>query len=137
MSVGCPEAEAFLGILISKEFAQDLAARLSKAGYDVWDLDREVYPGDNWPLKIGEALKDSEAMIVVPSPESMNSRWVRHEIEYALGSSNYTERLIPVLLRPTEDIPWILQKFKPVHVGKNRAEVSRRIVDLLRRTSPA
>lgn len=120
-----------------KEFAQDLAARLSKEGYEVWDPNREVYPGDNWPLKIGEALQQSEAMVVVLSPESMQSEWVHREIEYALGSSNYAERLIPVLLRPTEDIPWILGKFKPMHVGKNRAAVSRRIADILRRIATA
>jgi hypothetical protein len=40
-----------------KEFVKDLASRLSKAGYEVWDPDWEVLPGDNLPLKIGEALK--------------------------------------------------------------------------------
>jgi hypothetical protein len=118
-------------------FAKDLASRLSKAGYEVWDPDREVLPGDNWPQKIGEALERAEAMIVVLSPEAVASKWIRREIEYALGSSNYAGRLIPILLRPTEEIPWILQKLKPLHVGKDRAEVGRRIVDLLRRTPTA
>lgn len=120
-----------------KEFVKDLASRLSKEGYEVWDPDWEVLPGDNLPLKIGEALKQADAMIVVLSPEAVESKWIRHEIEYALGASNYAGRLIPVLLRPTEGIPWILHKLDPLRVGKDRAEVSRRIVALLRRTPTA
>lgn len=51
-------------------------------------------------------------MVVLLSPDSMKSEWVRGEIEYALGSRNYEGRLIPVLVRPTREIPWILREFQ-------------------------
>ena len=55
----------------------------------------EVLPGDNLPLKIGEALKQADAMIVVLSPEAVESNCIRHEIEYALGASNYATAIRP------------------------------------------
>ena len=59
------------------------------------DPDWQVLPGDNWPLKLAEALNQANAMIVVLSPEAVESRWIRHEIEYALGASNYAAATRP------------------------------------------
>lgn len=95
-----------------REFARQLASQLSKRGYDVWDPGDQLFPGDNWPLKIGEALQESKAMVVLLSPDSMKSEWVRGEIQYALGDRNYKGRLFPVLVRPAQKIPWILREIQ-------------------------
>src|SRR3990172_3346322 len=95
-----------------REFARQLAEQLSNRGCEVWDPSDQLFPGDNWPLKTGEALKESKAMVVLLSPDSMKSEWVRGEIQYALGSRNYEGRVFSVLVRPTADIPWILSKFQ-------------------------
>jgi hypothetical protein len=39
------------------EIAKELTSRLSDAGLDVWLAEREVMPGDNWPLETGKALQ--------------------------------------------------------------------------------
>jgi len=44
-------------------------------------------------------------MIVLLSPEAVQSPNVIHEIGLALGSEKYKGRVLPVLLRPTENIP--------------------------------
>ena len=92
--------------------AEALAADLKKRGLSVWSHDAELLPGDNVWLRNGEALKNSEAMVVLVSPESMRSEWVRGEIEYALGDQKYEGRLFPVQVRPTPSMPWILREFK-------------------------
>lgn len=92
-----------------RAFARKLSSRLSEQGLDVYDPNDDLFPGDNWPLKIGKALQESKAMVVLLSPDSMKSEWVRSEIEYALGDHNYKGRLFPVLVRPTHKIPWILR----------------------------
>jgi TIR domain len=114
-----------------RELARELATLLTKAEFDVCDPMQDLGPGDNWPLKIGEALEKSRAMVVLLSPDALKSDLVRHAIEFALGSTNYEHRLIPVVVRPTEDIPWILRKLPLVRLGKSRAEVARHIVDQL------
>ena len=114
-----------------RDFARQLASQLSKRGCEVWDPSDQVFPGDNGPLKIGEALKESKAMVVLLSPDSMKSEWVRGEIQYALGNRNYEGRLFPVLVRPTADIPWILRKFGILQPNNDPEAISERIATAL------
>jgi hypothetical protein len=118
-----------------KESAKELSDRLVEAGFAVWDAEREILPGDNWALKVGEALEESDAMIVLLSPESVRSPWIKREIEYALGSPKYSGRLVPVIVRPTEDIPWVLRQLKVVHLNKKLGLAAKQIANQLRRAS--
>ena len=97
-----------------RKWAIAVAERLRSAGYAVWDSETEIYPGDNFASKIAEALETADAMVVLVSPDSLASEWVKHEIDFALGSSRLSGRLIPVIVRPTDKLPWILQKLKTV-----------------------
>ena len=118
-----------------KDFAKQLSSHLSRRGCDVWDPSDQLFTGDNWSLKIGEALKESKAMVVLLSPDSMKSESVRREIEYAIGDRNYAGRGFPVLVRPTEEIPWILRKFEILRANKNPAQISKRIASILGRVA--
>jgi len=115
--------------------AKELTERLSAVGFEIWDAAQELLPGDNWALKVGKALEESDAMIVLLSPEGVKSQWVRREIEYALGSRKYEGRLIPVMVRPTSDIPWVLRQFHVVRADKERDEATKQIVAQLQRAS--
>lgn len=70
---------------------------LEDAGLQVWDATREIMPGDNWAATLGNALQEAQAMVVLVTPDAMRSKWVRWEIEYALGQIRFRERLIPVV----------------------------------------
>jgi len=103
--------------------AKKIANVLTKSGLDVWD-DREILPGDNWADKISHALVESNAMVVLLTPESLQSRSVRHDIEYALGEERYSKRLLPVIVGSesdilTEDVPWILRRLKAVNLEES------------------
>lgn len=115
-----------------RQLAGELAKRLENEGYEVWFADDRLYPGDNWSLAIGKALKESDAMVVLLSPDSVRLESVRREIEYALSSQKYKGRLIPVLVRPTKDFPWILERFQMIRASKSTADISRRIVAALK-----
>ena len=86
-----------------------LAARVSRAlqktGLKVWNQGFDLLPGDNRAAEVGRALEMSEAMVVLLTPNSVGSSHVRREIEYALGSKNYSNRLIPVLVGGREQVP--------------------------------
>ena len=55
-----------------------LAARVSDAlennGLEVWDPDRELFPGDNWAAEVARALEESDAMVVLLTPAVAGSR---------------------------------------------------------------
>ena len=98
-----------------------LAARVSealrKAGLQVWDQEVNVLPGDNWAAQVGRALEESDAMVVLLTPNSISSPHVKADMAYALGSKNYKNRLVPVAVGgrerlPESQIPWIVKKLQ-------------------------
>jgi len=106
--------------------ARKLAETLRKSGLDVWD-GTEILPGENWAAKVAEALQNSQAMVVLLTPNSLRSSHVRHEISYALGDEHYDRRLIPVLAAPPdelprEEIPWILNNFQMVSLLEHQQD---------------
>jgi hypothetical protein len=117
-----------------RELASDLAAGLKKEGYEVWLADDRLYPGDNWSLAIGRALEESDAMVVLLSPEAARAESVQREIDYALVSLNYKNKVIPVVVRPTRDYPWILDRFPMIRVGRSPSETAKRIAAALRQS---
>jgi len=77
-------------------FVQKLAADLQSAGLDVWWDLSGTKGGDEWETKITGALKRSQYMIVVLTPDAVESRWVRRE--YLLADEEGLE-IIPLKYR--------------------------------------
>src|SRR5438093_13693244 len=96
--------------------ARELAKRLRNEGLDVWESDADILPGDNPAREMADALATADVLLVLVSPDSVKSQWVRREIDYALGSKRLQNRLLPVVVRSTDDVPWILQKFELVRI---------------------
>jgi len=113
-----------------REWARDLTSNLARQGVEVWDAYSEVSPGENWHLLLGEALEKALAMVVLVSPAAAESESVRHEIEYALSSERFRNRLIPVIVKPTRKLPWILKHLSPEK--GTASEISERIAERLK-----
>lgn len=114
-----------------QKWARQFVEQLAKEGIDVWDSESELLPGDNWSLEIGKALQRANGMIVLVSPNWLSSPQSRREIEYALGSEKFRDRLIPVIVRPTDHVPWILKHLEPIE-GDSPSQVSERVVKRLK-----
>ena len=114
-------------VFISHAFADnDLARRVAEAlrssGFQVWD-ESQVLPGDNWGEKLGEALRESEAMVILLTPDSLQAPNVTYELGYALGKKDFKGRVVPVLAAPPEqlpreNIPWVLRKFHMINLAE-------------------
>jgi hypothetical protein len=96
------------------EPARKVAQHLSEAGFQIWDPEREILPGADWTSTLKKGLDTAFAVIVFISPDAIESRSVLREIEYALSARHLRGRLIPVVLKPTEEAPWILEVLHPV-----------------------
>lgn len=98
---------------------------------EVWDDTREIFFGDNWAQMTSQALEESEAMVVVLTPESVESKWIKWNIGFALGNISYKNRLIPVLVGDPnkfspESIPWVFKHLKVINLpddGKNDEDI--------------
>ena len=94
--------------------ARKLAERLNGSGFDVWDPREQIVPGDNWAKKIGKALEDSDLLVILLTSGAMKSDGLRSNIEFAIGSKKYADRVYTVFVGATaqagNDIPWVLLK---------------------------
>jgi hypothetical protein len=98
--------------------ADKVLGSLEEAGLEVWYDRRELHPG-NWADQIGQALSESDAMVVLLTPSALESEVIRRDIDYALGEKRFKRRLIPVLVGNSEDfprhrIPWILNHLQMI-----------------------
>jgi hypothetical protein len=117
-----------------KKWADALRSGLTDAGFEVTVPADDIEPGENWHLELGKALDRANAMVVLLSPDSVASRHIRAEIEFALVSPHFRDRLIPVLVKPTDDVPWILRKQRFIRATKNVDETVHRVVEALQQS---
>jgi hypothetical protein len=83
-----------------ERFVLEFAKRLRGKGIDAWVDSWEMLPGDSLVDKIfNEGLKSCTAFIVVLSQNSVNSKWVREELNAGIVKRiNDNTKLIPLRL---------------------------------------
>jgi hypothetical protein len=85
------------------DFAYRLAADLRAAGHPVWIDVKGIESGRQWNQDIQRGIDDCYAYVVVISPDSLQSDWVRNEMLYALQYKR--GHVYPVLFRPVDRLP--------------------------------
>jgi hypothetical protein len=86
------------------DFVRKLAGDLEKAGYDVWWDISDLQGGDDWVRGIPDAISSSQFVLVVLTPTSIESEWVRKEYTQALS---LRKKVIPLMLVPSS-VPFSL-----------------------------
>ncbi len=87
-----------------KEFVDQLAMQLVRENVHVW-VDRwELSVGDSLIDKVQQAVEGASALLVVLSPESVQSEWCKRELSAGLLRELEEKRVVvmPVLLRDCE-----------------------------------
>ena len=100
------------------DFARKLAGDLEKAGYDVWWDLTDLRGGDDWVKTIPAAIASSQQVIVVLTPDSIESEWVRKEYTQALS---LRKKIIPILFKPTS-VPFALNTINFVNFANGEYE---------------
>ena len=93
------------------EFVRRLAADLQRAGLDVWWDLSDIQGSDVWERKIEEGLGSSQYFIVILTPASLESRWVRREY---LSADKKELKIIPLRLKPSNEVPLTLRDIQPI-----------------------
>jgi formylglycine-generating enzyme required for sulfatase activity len=100
------------------EFAQKLNADLQRHGVTTWIDELGIRSGEDWPDRIAMAIEGCKAMLVILSPHSVASRWVRRELAFA---DTKGKRVLPLLYKPCGLPKWFELSFGNVQ----RADFSR------------
>jgi hypothetical protein len=80
-----------------QEFVTRLASDLDAQVPGVWFDQATIQAGQNWHDEIMEGIRDCKAFILVLSPDAMESRYVRDEVNKALELG---KTIFPVIYRP-------------------------------------
>lgn len=81
------------------EFVKKLHASLRDAGIDSWLDTSEIHQGEDWADAIQRGLEESNAMLLVISPDSMASRHVSDEWKYYLNNEK-PKKVHPIRIKP-------------------------------------
>jgi hypothetical protein len=80
------------------DFVELLRIKLKEAGFTIWVDHTGIKAGTDWVKSLDDAIRDSVAVIVVMSPDSMNSHYVTYEWAFAHGLE---KPIIPLLYKKT------------------------------------
>lgn len=80
-------------------FVEKLVSDLKETGVDVWYDLSGLEGGSRWGVEIRKAIKNSDYVIVVLSPDSVESEWVEREY---LFSGNQKKKILPIMYRECE-----------------------------------
>jgi len=103
---------------VARRFAQGFEAE----GFDVW-WDQALHSGEAYDEVTEAALRGAKAVVVLWSPRSVMSRWVRAEA--TIGERNKT--LVPAKIEPC-DLPVMFELTQTAdlaHIGKARRTTGR------------
>lgn len=68
-----------------KKFARRLARDLQTTGVSVWIDEAEMFVGDSLIRKLEHAIRNTDFLGVILTPDSIKSEWVQREVEIALN----------------------------------------------------
>lgn len=114
--------------------AERVAMGLQAVGYRSWYAEWELQAGDSIVDRIQAALSACDVLIVVLSPRSVTSEWVKRELNSVLmGQLNGQRVLVVPVLIETCDIPQLLSDTFRVDLRDNFEAGFLKLLDALRR----
>ncbi len=104
-----------------RDFVVRLTRVLKSHKISYWYSATHIVAAKQWHDEIGDALSRCDWFIVVLTPDSVRSQWVKRELLFALNQDRYNERIIPVLRKPCEysRLSWTLPEFQLVDLSGN------------------
>ena len=94
-------------------FAGFLSKALGDRNINVWLDDKEIRVGDcSLTTRIGDAVHSNDFMIVVLSPASVRSEWVKKELAEAMNNEIRQKKVVvlPVIYRRCTIPPFLTEK---------------------------
>jgi hypothetical protein len=103
-----------------RDFVVRLARLLKDHKVDYW-FSVHIAGAKQWHDEIGRALDRCDWFLIVLTPNSVRSQWVKRELLFALNEGRYNERIIPVLRKPCEyaRLSWTLPELQLVDFSGN------------------
>jgi hypothetical protein len=107
-----------------RQFADRIAKTLRKHGVSVWYSRTHLKGAQQWQDEIGKALRRCDWLVVILSPKTVKSMWVKRELSYALTQKRFENKIVPILYRKCdyEKLHWTLAGFQMVDLTAGFAD---------------
>jgi hypothetical protein len=115
-----------------KQFVSSLATVLRRHKVPFWFSKSNLEGAQQWHDEIGKALKKCNWFVLILTPNSVKSEWVKHELMYALNDKRYRRRIVPLLLKPCKfaKLSWTLSNFQHIDFTKKKADGYRKLLTI-------
>jgi hypothetical protein len=99
-----------------RDFALIVAATLRSHGLPVWYSPTNIVGAQQWHDEIGAALERCDWFVVILSPNSITSKWVKRELVYALEDDRFENRIVPLRYLDCKEklLSWTLSQLQIV-----------------------
>jgi hypothetical protein len=99
-----------------KKIAERLAGVLVAHEVPIWYSQRDIFGAQQWHDEIGAALLRCDWFLLLLSPSSVRSKWVKRELLYVLQNDRYEDHILPLLCRSCDiaTLSWTLSQFQAV-----------------------
>ncbi|MBZ0282905.1 MAG: FHA domain-containing protein [Anaerolineae bacterium] len=98
-----------------------MAVTMQDAGMDVWVDQYLIQGGDDWMVAVEQALSECWLLVVVVSPEALESRYVRLAYRYFF---NREKPIIPLLYANVESLPLELRNSKAIRYNPQNPDAT-------------
>jgi len=117
---------------LNRKFANSLVNVLQSHGLPVWYSHHYIEGAQQWHDEIGSALKRCDWFIIILSPASVKSLWVKRELLFALQQPHYVDRIVPLLYKlcDYEKLSWTLSLFQFVDFTKSHETGFRKLLNI-------
>jgi len=117
-----------------RRFVARLAQVLKRHKIKYWYSATHIAAAKQWHDEIGKALERCGWFLVVLTPDSVRSAWVKRELLFALNDNRYNEKIIPLLLKPCNHraLSWTLAEFQFVNFTGDFEEACRQLLRIWR-----
>ncbi len=86
-------------------FVRDLVGGLANGAHKVWLDQSYIQGGEDWMDAVGAALQECDTLLLVLSPDAINSKYVKMEYRYFFKQE---KPIVPILYRKVNDLPFEL-----------------------------
>jgi hypothetical protein len=100
-----------------KWIAKVVCEKIEAAGATTFRDDRDINGGDDIPDEIRRQIKKSKEIVVLLTPESVDSQWVTLEVGAAWLSSKLKRIVILLCHVSVDPIPAMLKSKKAIHLN--------------------
>jgi hypothetical protein len=117
--------------------AARIARFLDANGVEYFYSKHHILGAEQWHDELGTALRRCNRFALLLTPNAVRSRWVKHELVFALQAPEYRNRIAPLLFEPCSEkkLSWTLPNFQHIDFRRRFDEACVELLTTLQKRS--